>query len=473
MVDTTSAQKVCHIREKVAGRIGEGRFQTWFKAPTEFSLEGERLQIMVENPLVGTWITANFLPHLIEATREVIGAEPSIDVQVVQQGSPETAAPWSAPPRHDLLPPRRTTSPHRAATLTERPLSLRGQLESFVVGPSNQLAYSAASAIVRRPGADFRLLVLHGGCGLGKTHLMHGICNGVRREHPDLEWRFVSGEQFTNEFVCAIKTGRIDAFRTRFRQVDVLLVDDIHFLANKKGTQDEFLHTFDAIDGCGKAVILASDRHPRTIATFSEPLISRLIAGMVVEIDPPDFETRRKILARRVVNMNVQVTDEVLDFLARRIERNVRELEGALHKLAAMAALAKRPADLEMARLAVSDRGDRVPEPEDIEQVVAAYFGLSCDAIRSDARDRTISLARALTMYLIREHTRMSYPEIGRALGNKNHSTVLMAVRRIQKLQQRNGAVAWRTPAGPQESPLSQLLAELERQLARGPGRRP
>lgn len=294
MVDTTSAEKICHIREKVAGRIGKSRFQTWFGAPTALSLEGERLQVMVENPLVGTWITANFLPHLIEATREVIGAEPSINVQVLQQCGAAALA-RCAPPAQQLSPPQRTTLP------PARAVSLRGELDSFVVGPSNQLAHSAASAVVRRPGADFRLLVLHGGCGLGKTHLMQGICNGLRRGHPDLEWRFVSGEQFTNEFVYAIKSGRIDAFRTRFRQVDVLLVDDIHFLANKKGTQDEFLHTFDAIDGCGKAVVLASDRHPRAIATLSEPLINRLIAGMVVQIDPPDFDMRREILARRAV----------------------------------------------------------------------------------------------------------------------------------------------------------------------------
>lgn len=171
--------------------------------------------------------------------------------------------------------------------------------------------------------------------------------------------------------------------------------------------------------------------------------------------------------------MKAQVTDEALDFLASRIERNVRELEGALYTVSAMAALAKRPADVEMAHKAVSDRADQPPEPADIERVVAAHFGLSRDAIHSEARDRTISLARALTMYLIRKHTRMSYPEMGRCLGNKNHSTVLMAVRRIENTLQRNGAVVWKTPAGPQESPLSELLAELERQLARGAGRRP
>lgn len=467
-MDTTAAERVCHIREKVARRIGMSRFQTWFGAHTAFSLEGEHLQVMVENPLVGTWITANFLPQLIEATREVIGAEPSINVQVAHPCSDAAPALARSAVGTAQLPPQR-----RPAAPAPRPRLLRGELDNFVVGPSNQLAYSAATAVVRRPGADFRLLVLHGGCGLGKTHLMQGICNGVRRQHPDLEWRFVSGEQFTNEFVYAIKTGRIDAFRTRFRNVDVLLVDDIHFLANKKGTQDEFLHTFDAIDGWGKAVILASDRHPRTIATLSEPLISRLVAGMVVQINPPDFDTRREILARRAAEINAQVADEALDFIAHRIEGNVRELEGALYTLTAVAALAKRPADLEMARKAVSERADRAPEPADVERVAAAYFGLSRDAIHSDSRDRTISLARAVTMYLIRKHTRMSYPEIGRFLGNKNHSTVLMAVRRIEKTLETNGAVVWRTSAGPQESPLSELLATLEHQLARGSGRRP
>jgi chromosomal replication initiator protein len=467
-VDTTSAEKVCHIREKVAGRIGKSRFQTWFGAATAFSLEGERLQVMVDNPLVGTWITSNFMPQLIEAAREVIGTEPSINVQVAQKGDSAPALPRGAPPEHAPAP-----AANRATPSGLRAPALRGELSKFVVGPSNQLAHSAACAVVRRPGADFRLLVVHGGCGLGKTHLVQGICNGVRREHPGLEWRYVSGEEFTNEFVYAIKAGRIDAFRTRFRQVDLLVIDDIHFLANKKGTQEEFLHTFDAIDGCGRAVVLSSDRHPRAIATLSEPLINRLIAGMVVEISPPDFDTRREILARRVVEMSAQVTDEALDFLAGRVQGNVRELEGALYKMVAVAGLAKRPADVEMARMAVSDCMDRAVEPTDVERAVATHFGLSREAIHSDARDRTISLARSLAMYLIRKHTRLSYPEIGRCLGNKNHSTVLMAVRRLEKTLERNGAVAWRTSAGPQESPLAELLAELERQLVRGPGRRP
>lgn len=463
-VDSSSAEKVCHIRKRIAGRIGENRFRTWFGNTTEFSLDGHHLAVTVENPFVSNWITSNFMDHLVAATREVIGAEPRVAVRVSRRGTGSAGA--ADPPPLGV----RTGRPAAEAPRTRARPTLRGTLDTFVVGPSNQLAYSAAGCIVRSPGADFRLLVIHGGCGLGKTHLLQGICNGVLRAHPALEWRYLSGEEFTNEFVSALKCGHIDAFRARFRKVDLLAIDDIHFLANKKGTQEEFLHTFNAIDAHGKTIVLSSDRHPRDIATLSEPLINRLIAGMVVQIDPPDFTVRREILRRRAENMNVSLPDDVLDFLARRITRNVRELEGALYKLVALATLTKRPLNLEMARVAAeeyADRTARAPALEVIERVVANYFAVSREAIHSPARGRTITLARGVAMYLARRHTGLSFPEIGRRMGNKNHSTVLMAVRRIETLLDQSGAVTWRTPSGVRQMPLRAVLDELARELAR------
>ncbi len=464
-MNNSSAEKVCHIRERVAGRIGESRFRTWFDTTTNFVLDGNRLDVRVDNPLVGSWIVSNFMTHLKEATREVLGMEPKIDVHV-EHGARELRSTPPAPreePRHVGSAPR----PPRGAG------ALRGELESFVVGASNQMAFAAVQCVARRPGADFRLLVMHGGCGLGKTHLLHGLCNAVHRNHPTLEWRYLSGEEFTNEFVSALKSSRVDQFRTRFRQVDLLIIDDIHFLANKRGTQEEFLHTFNAIDTCGKTIVLTSDRHPRAIATLSEPLVNRLISGMIVQIDPPDFHTRVEILRRRAAGMNVKLDDSVLELLARRITRNVRELEGALYKLVALASLTREPVDLEMARLAAEDCATPAERPLDtteIERCVSQYFGLAREAIHSRARDRRISLARGVAMYLVRKHTRLSYPEIGRQMGQKNHSTVLMAVRRIEQVLERSGAVAWRTPSGPKEMSLRDLVAELERSLARSPG---
>ena len=467
-VEIAATEKVCHIRERVADQIGSNRFNTWFGGGAEFHLDGDHLAVTVENPFVSTWITSNYMKHLIEATRDVLGSEPRVDVHVATAppaGDTKSALPADAAP---TLIPKVNHAPARRYNRFIGPL--RGELDSFVVGPANRLAFAAASGMVRQPGEAFRLMVVHGGCGLGKTHLLQGLCNGIRKRHPTLEWRYVSGEEFTNEFIYAVKAGRIDLFRARFRKVDLLVIDDIHFLANKKATQEEFLHTFNAIDTCGKAVVLSSDRHPRAIATLSEPLINRLIAGMVVQIDTPDYATRREILRRRAQAMNSELPDDVLDLLARRILRNVRELEGALYKLIALASLTKETVNLEMARIVVQDYTDtaaRTPEAVDIERTVANYFGLTREAIHSKARDRTVSLARGVAMYLVRKHTRLSFPEIGRLMGNKNHSTVLMAVRRIEQTLERNGAVAWRTSSGLKEIPLRNLLDEIGRELAR------
>ncbi|MEW6197556.1 MAG: chromosomal replication initiator protein DnaA [Planctomycetota bacterium] len=469
-MDPAVAEKVCTIRQNVADRIGHNRFRTWFGGDAEFQLDGRRLHVIVGNAFVGHWISTNFMPHLVEAAQTVIGDEPQIEIRVgPRAAASETLA---LPPATTDLPappprPAVVAGPRRAP---QRP-TLRGELETFVVGPSNELAFSVARAAVERPGAVFKHLVVHGGCGLGKTHLLQGVCNGLTRAHPALQWCFLSGEEFTNEFIYAVKAGRVDAFRSRFRNVDVLVLDDIHFLANKKATQEEFLHTFNSIDASGQMVVLSSDRHPRSIATLSEPLVSRLTAAMVVRIDPPEWGTRREILRRRAAAMACPLPDDVLDFLARHITRNVRELEGALYKLSAYAALTREPIRLDMAQRAVEDyiTTPQMPEAADIERMVAAHFGVTRDALHSSSRDRTVTHARGFAMYLIRMHTRMSFPEIGRALGHRQHSSVLMAVRRIQGLLDRDGAVTWRTPAGMREVSARQLLEEFERRLRHGP----
>lgn len=471
------ADVLCAIREKVADRIGPNRYRTWFGGNTVLQLAGERLDVMVPNAFVGDWITSNFMTQLVEATRDVLGTEPRVEIRIDQtqhsraadgpaQATLSRRASTEPPPADDPAQPGAGTSRRAAA----RPV-LRGELESFVMGPSNELAFAMAAAVVRSPNGPFKHVVFHGGCGLGKTHLLQAICNGLTRRHPALQWYYLSGEEFTNEYIHALKAGRTDTFRARFRSVDVLVVDDIHFLANKAATQSEFLHTFDAIDASGKVVVLSSDCHPRHIATLSAPLVNRLIAATVVQIDPPDFATRREILRRRAAGMLCELPDEVLDYVARHITRNVRELEGALYKLAAYASLTKEPVRLDMVRAAVDEYtvAGQPPRSADIERVVALHFGVTRDALHSASRDRVVTLARAIALYLIRKHTSLSFPEMGRALGNKQHSTVLMAVRRIQTLIDRDGAVAWKTSAGPREVPVRGLLEELERRLLRGP----
>jgi chromosomal replication initiator protein len=461
---------VCTIREKVIDRIGPSRYQTWFGGATEFEIDGQRLNVTVANTFVGNWITNNFMPHLVDAARDVIGDNPHVEIRVGVGSNGDSHARAAAPP-----PPR----PAPAAlhhdnikrprpTIVDRP-RLRGSLDTLVVGPSNELAHTVAQSVVRVPGAGFKHLVVHGGCGLGKTHLLHGICNGLSDRQPLLSWSYVSGEEFTNEFIYSVKAGRIDTFRARFRNVDVLVIDDIHFLADKKATQEEFLHTFNAIDMTGKAVVMSSDRHPRSIAMLSEPLLNRLLAATIVSIDPPDLAMRREILRQRAQEMPCELPDEILDFVARHVVRNVRELEGALFKLAAYASLTREQLTLEVARRAIEDyiTASQPPAAGDIERIAAEFFGVTVDALHSSSRDRTVTHARGFAMYLLRRHTRLSFPEIGRRMGNKQHSTVLMATRRIQNHLDQDGAVTWRTSAGMQETSARDVLETLEQRLVR------
>lgn len=463
-MDSVAAETVCNIRESVARRIGQGRFNAWFGNAVHFDLQPDELRVVVPNAFVGNWIAANYMSDLQAAAADIVGTARTVHVRVGSRTSPPGGPPTAA----HMATVREQPA---AAPAPAAPARLRGDLDTFVVGACNELAYRAALAVVDTPETAFRPLFLHGGCGLGKTHLLQGICNAVALHHPTRRWCYLSGEEFTNEFIYAVKAGRIDAFRARFRKVDLLLIDDIHFLANKRATQEEFLHTFNAIDGAGRTIVLTSDRHPRSIAQLSEPLINRLIAGMVCEISTPDHAVRLEVLRRRAAQMNVPIPEDVLELLARRITRNVRELEGALFKLAALASLAREDITVALARTALADylTPEHGPiEVGDIELLVAQHFGISRERLRSASRDRTVSAARAVAMYLVRHHTNLSYPEIGRALGGKNHSTVVMAVQRIEQVIAADGSVRWKSPQGRHtEAPARTLLADLAARLER------
>ena len=378
-MNATVAEKVCTIREQLAERIGSERYQTWFGDSTQFDLELDRLHISVRNQFIGDWIRSHYLPELADATRDVVGSPIKVDVRVAEQAE-HGQQPQAAALRGSVTAAR--NGQQRCVSPAPRSRRLRGELDAFVVGPSNALAYAAASTVVKSLAEAFKPLVIHGGCGLGKTHLLQGIFNAVARTHPALVQRYVSGEEFTNEFIYAVKGGRVDGFRARFRNVDLLLIDDIHFLANKKATQEEFLHTFNAIDTCGKQVVLSSDAHPRSIAALSEPLTNRFIAGMVVKLGPPDFKTRREILQRRAAQVRCDVPEEVIDFVAQHVTSNVRELEGSLYKLVALASLNKDPITLDLARAALEEQLIRSQKP--IDAAEAYQLGLVNEVVPLD-----------------------------------------------------------------------------------------
>jgi chromosomal replication initiator protein len=363
-------------------------------------------------------------------------------------------------------------TPRRAASVAEdqqpgqssRP-RLRHEIETFVVGPSNQLAHTSALYVAEFPGAQYNPLFIHGGCGLGKTHLLQGLCRRFISHHPTKRWTYLTGEEFTNEFLTALRTNKLDNFRRKMRDLDLLVIDDVHFLGGKKATQEEFLHTFNAIEAMGRQVVMASDDHPKMIEEFGESLVNRFVSGMVVRIDPPNFATRCEILRSLSHRDGLSLPEEVVGWIARRVTQNVRELEGAVTRIAAHVALSGRIPDVMMAQESLGDLDRQMVapvRPDNILQSVCDYFGLEHKDLMSGRRQRTISLARSVAMYLVRKTAKLSFPEIGMRMGKRNHSTVISACRRIERALLRNEPLVWTTSVGEHEEEACELIQRLE-----------
>jgi len=469
-VNTVCSDVVQKINDVLAQKIGPQRYKIWFKNSTRLLLEDNYLKVGVPNLFIGGWIENHFAEAIAAAVTEVTQRP----LKVIFTIDPELFGNQrrrQLDSQADFLARSATAAPRRAEGTTCRRPALRHRLETFVVGPCNQLAYSAARTVVAEPRTHFNPLFVHGGCGLGKTHLLQGICSAVSEQRPQTRFVYVSGEEFTNQFVLALKLGRLDGFRQHFRQADLLVIDDVHFLASKKATQEEFLHTFNAIDMANKQVVLASDAHPKMVGQLSDGLLNRFISGMVVKIDPPDLETRRRILRQRAREMDKEAPDSVIDYIAQNLRANVRELEGALLKVVAYASLSRSPVSLTMAREALDGhiaRTDPIVHLSDIEAAVTTFFGITPADVHSSRKTRTISLARAVAMFLARKHTNMSFPEIGRFMGNKNHATVILACRKVQSyLDHQEQPVPWETPLGRREMKINVLLDKLETTIRR------
>ena len=418
---------------------------------------------------MGDWVEKHFADAIGEAVHEVTGHTYTLSFEI----DPALAKSLGKrqPDRQvDYVegnPERQARQQRRSGVPINMP-ALKGHLKDFVVGTSNRLAHAAAASVIESPATQYNPLFIHGGCGIGKSHLLQAICNGIAEAHPNLRWRYATGEEFMNDYVYSIKAREEDAFRSRYRDLDVLVIDDVHFLANKRATQEQFLHTFKTIDAAGKQVVLASDAHPKMIGHFSDSLVSRFVSGMVVRIDSPDLAVRAEVLRRKAAHLKVDIRDTVIQYIAENFRANIRELEGALLKVVASARLTGDAITLPTAERAIRDlvrQTAPVVVLSDIESIVAIYFGLTPADLHTSRKSRTIALARGIAMYLARKHTDMSFPEIGRFMGNKNHTTVLLACRRISKLLQEDAPARWMTPTGQKEQNLAVLLDELEEQF--------
>ncbi len=456
------------LLELVQKKIGVQKFEAWFKHGASVKLEENCVKIGAPNPFVAGWIESHFADVIIDAAQEIAGQRPRlvINVDPVLSGSLRKRQ-LDAQAR---LVSRSTSGQARHSGPAPTRQRLRYTLKDFIVGPCNQLAFTAAETVAKTGKGPFNPLFIHGTCGVGKTHLLQGICNGVAsltQEGKDLNWKYTTAEQFTNEFVNAIRTKKLETFRRSYRDLDVLVIDDVHFLSGKKATQEEFLHTFNSIDAAGRQVIMASDAHPRMVGQLAEQLVSRFLSGMVVKIETPDRATRLTILQKFAARLNLNCPLEVLEYVADQIRGSVRELEGALVKLSALMQLTHRQGSLDLAREALAEHLSHTGSATslgEIEAVVSSFFGITPADIHSTRRTHTISLARSLAMYLARRRTHMSYPEIGRFMG-KNHSSAVLAVQKLERLAKDNKPCRWMSAAGPKEMPIRSMLELLTEQV--------
>ena len=439
-------------------------FEQWFSSIQFDCLENGVLQLTARDEFVRDWVKTHFLPDLVGnlnvllETREPgirvewrISSEVKNPVCESKPRSERSSRPPSAPPGSTSVAPR--SVPPRS---TERPLSsLRAALlaalnpkhtfANFVVGPSNELAHAAAFASAGGGGPRYNPLFIAGGTGLGKTHLMHAIAHKVLAERPDARVIYVSAERFTNEFIEALQHHKMDEFRARYRtECDLLLLDDIQFLAGREQTQEEFFHTFNALRDADKSIVVTSDKYPHQLQRMPERLVSRFTSGLVADVQAPPLETRVAIVRKKAEIEGINVSDDVAVLLAQSIQSNVRELEGALIRLAAKSSLTGSPIDAEFTRSELAMVAPRRPEHmsvEDIQRAVCSHFRLSNAELLSKDRHKSVAFARQVAMYLCRQRLKCSFPELGRAFGNRDHTTVMSAVRRVEQLRQRDPQV--------------------------------
>ncbi|NNG85320.1 chromosomal replication initiator protein DnaA [Streptomyces cacaoi] len=364
---------------------------------------------------------------------------------VPQQGRP-AGAPYDGPSQQ-LPAPSGAPGPLAAqpapATGPGEPtarLNPKYLFDTFVIGASNRFAHAAAVAVAEAPAKAYNPLFIYGESGLGKTHLLHAIGHYARSLYPGTRVRYVSSEEFTNEFINSIRDGKADAFRKRYRDMDILLVDDVQFLADKESTQEEFFHTFNTLHNANKQIVLSSDRPPKALETLEDRLRNRFEWGLITDVQPPELETRIAILRKKAVQEQLNAPPEVLEFIASRISRNIRELEGALIRVTAFASLNRQPVDLGLTEIVLKDLipggEDATPEitAPDIMAATADYFGLTVDDLCGSSRSRVLVTARQIAMYLCRELTDLSLPKIGGQFGGRDHTTVMHADRKIRAL---------------------------------------
>jgi chromosomal replication initiator protein len=454
-------------------KMNSQTFNTWLRPTQQLSVVDGLLRVEVPSIHFADWINRNYLPLIRESARELeVGdlqyAFTSRDLpgRRATSATPGMPLPASEPPPRPATPPERRpvfavseghapsrhqtpsrSAPPPPATATAPPgpiptgLNHRYTFDSFVVSSCNQFAHAAARAVAEQPAGAYNPLFIYGGVGLGKTHLMNAIGNGIGKNLFGTRLLYISAETFMTELINSIRFEKTLDFKERYRGVDVLLIDDIQFLAGKERTQEEFFHTFNALYESQKQIVITSDCPPRDIPTLEERLRSRFEWGLIADIQPPDLETKVAILRKKAESDNIVLDEDVAMFIASRVRSNIRELEGSLIRLQAYSALHKRRIDLEMARESLKDLIDdraRVISVEAIQKSVAAHYGIKIHELKSRNNSKHISFPRQVAMYVAKQLTEKSLPALGEVFGGKHHTTVLHAIRKIEAMRQKD-----------------------------------
>jgi chromosomal replication initiator protein len=464
------------LAESLCRRVGQPRYDLWFANKTKLTWQDGLLIVGVPNHFYQEWMQKTFAEAVRAAAADLFGESAKVRFvidpelfqaarraeEVVRQSAPGSQAeqPATAPLPAKAEKPR-ATRPRPAGTRRWR------RLEDFIVGGCNRVAHAAALSVVEAPGQDANPLVLHGPVGTGKTHLLEGIYVGLRRARPDWRVRFITAEEFTNRFVQGLRLGKLGGFRKQFRECDALLLDDVHFLARKRASIEEFLHTLDALCAEGRQVVVTCDCHPRLADDFLPEVADRLLGGAVWGLLPPDADTRLALLRARAVKLGPPtLSDDVLVYLAEQLRGNVRELEGALHSICHLGRVSGRPMDLELVREALGEllrHSVRVVHLEDVDRVVCEVLRLEAGALQASRRDWRHSHPRMVAMYLARKHTGATYAEVGRHFGGRSHSTVVAAEKKVRQWLDRDGSLS----LGERQVRLRDVIERMEAQMMR------
>ena len=453
--------------------LSPANFETWLRDTALVDVDDTRFRIAVPNGFAKDWLESRYRSLISQTLGRIVGYGVQVDfvVGAVEpdaaagdesdgQGGPQDALPEQGPMREAPvavgpgLRPRSNDGPQprpaasSSSQVRVEPgrvggeggatyINTRYTFANFIVGSANRLAHAASLSVAERPGHAYNPLFLYGGVGLGKTHLMHAIGNQVMAKFPRKRVVYATSEKFTNEFITSIQQGKIDEFRARYRRIDLLLIDDIQFIADKERTQEEFFHTFNAIHDDGKQIVLSSDRPPKAILTLEERLRSRFEWGLIADLTAPDLETRIAILRAKAEEGAVPITSDVMEFIARKVVSNIRELEGALNRIVAYASMGAMPISIELAQAVLSNvlynPKKRQVTPERIAKAVSDYYSVPMDALQGQKRDKAIVVPRQIAMFLMREETDVSLLRIGAELGGRDHSTVLHACDKINR----------------------------------------